>query len=171
MTATRSIHHRRRWFYVLWGVLLMASLTALGLWETPKLVGAARLSVRLKVDNLPPHSQMKVWAGPHGRWPGATWAGQGAAAEVHPSDEKVVLEGLLLPVSYRRWGKDTIPRRTADLVVLRFQVPGQAPRFLPLPLGQDWRSGLLRPERKMSVAIQCEWQGLTTDPAGFGGLD
>jgi hypothetical protein len=166
-----SIHYRRRGFYVLWGVLLLASLIALGLWETPQRSSTAKLTLRLKVNDLPAQTQVKVWAGPRGRWPGAAWTGLGAAAAIQPTDDKVALEVLPLPVAYRRWGKDTIPRRTADLVVLRFEAPGQAPRYLVLPLGEDWRSGLLRPGRKMSVSMECRWGGLGTDPAGFARLE
>ncbi len=31
----RSIHYRRRWAYTAWGVILLASLGAWGLWERP----------------------------------------------------------------------------------------------------------------------------------------
>ncbi len=162
-----SIHYRRRWFYVLWCGLLLASLAALVAWETPRRSGTSKLNLRVRVKELPPQTLVKVWAGPRGRWPKAAWT----PLELHPTDENVIVNALPLSVAYRRWVKDTIPRRTADLVVLSFQAPGQAPRYLALPLVQDWRSGILRPGRKMSVSMECGWKGLLTDASGFSKLE
>lgn len=165
------IHYRRRWFYVLWGALLLVSLGALALWETPGQIGTAKLALQLTVKDLPAGVDVKVWAGPRRRWPGAAWTGQGAAAQVRPVGAGVVLKAFPLSVAYRRWVKDIIPRRTADLVVLRFEAPGQTPRYMVLPLRQDWQIGLLRPGREMSVGIQCPWDGLWTDPTGFSAME
>ncbi len=171
MDATGSIHYRRRWFYVLWGVLLLASLGALALWETPKLTGTAQFTLQLQVQNLPARTQVKVWAGPRGGWPGSAWRDQGVAAEVRIVAESVTLVALPLLVAYRRWVKDTIPRRTADLVVLRFEAPGQPPRYFAQPLVGDWLSGILRPGRRMTLRTERRWQDLGTDPAGFSALE
>lgn len=166
-----SIHYSRRGYYVLWGVLLLASLAALALWETPRLRGTARLTLRLKVRELPAQTTVKVWVGPRGRWPGSAWTGQGAAASLPSADGNVSLNALSLPVAYRRWVQDTIPRRTADLVVLRCEASGQAPRYFALPLVQDWRSGLLAPRRTMTLSMELGWKGLPTDPSGFSRLE
>ncbi|MDP2875521.1 MAG: hypothetical protein Q8O00_05000 [Holophaga sp.] len=168
---TTSIHFRRRWFYVLWGAMLLSCITVLILWETPKRSGTAKLTLRLEISKIPTQTVVKVWTGPRDRWPGVAWTGQDAVAEIRPNDHKVSLESLPLPVAYRRWGKDTIPRHTTDLVVLRFEAPNQSPRYMPFPLGQDWRVGLLRPGRTMSLSMDCGWVGLETDPAKFGDLE
>jgi len=169
--SSRSIHHRRRWFYVLWGVLLLGSLATLALWETPVRSGTAKLTLRLKVRELPVQTAVKVWVGPRGRWPGLAWTGQRAAASLQSVDENLILNALPLPVGYRRWVKDILPRRTADLVVLRFENPREAPRYLALPLRQDWRSGFLAPRRVMTLSMECGWKGLPTDPTGFSKPD
>ena len=166
-----SIHYRRRWYYVLWGALLLVSLAVLALWETPGETGTAKLTLRLKVRELPAQTVVSVWTGPRGRWPGAAWTGQGAAASFQSADGNLNLNVLLLPVAYRRWVKDILPRRTADLVVLRCQAPDQAPRYLALPLARDWRNGFLAPRRVMTLSMECGWKGLPTDPSGFSKLD
>lgn len=156
---------------MLWSLLLLISIAALVLWETPQYLGTSKLTLRLEVKDLPGQTRVKVWAGPRGQWPGVGWTGQVAAAEIKPTDEKVVLVALPLPVAYRRWGKAIIPRRTADLVVLRFEDPHQAPRYLALPLGQDWRNGFLAPHRVMTLSMKFGWNGLPTDPSGFSRLE
>lgn len=171
MVIERSIHHRRRWFYALWCALLVASGVALALWIMPERSGTSRLTLLLRVEKLPPLTQVRVWAGPRSRWPGAAWVGQGAVTEIRATDEKVVMVALPLPVATRRWVKDIIPGRTADLVVLQFEAPGQQARYLALPLAQDFRSGILAPGRRMTLVMECGWERLGTDPAGFSELD
>lgn len=166
-----SIHYRRRWFYVLWCVLLLASIAGLALWEVPARIGNARIILWLQVKGVPARSKVMVWVGPHRRWPGSVWQGQGAVAETWAEDETVSLKAFRLPVAYRRWVKDCIPRRTADLVVIRFEAPGQPPRYRALSLGDDWQSGLLAPGRMMHIEIKCEWNGLGTDPSGFSKME
>lgn len=171
MNATRSIHYRRRWYYGLWVALLLTSVIGLALWETPNRSSASKITLRLKVKNLPAHTKVMVWAGPQGRWPGSTWTGEGAITEINPAGEIFHFEKLALPVAYRRWGKNTIPRRTTDLVVLRFEAPGQAARYIPLPLGKDWRSGMLAPGWVMRLVIENEWEQLGIDSSAFSRLE
>ena len=156
---------------MLWSSLLLISIAALVLWETPQYSGTSKLTLRLEVKGLPLETRVKVWAGPRGQWPGVGWTGQDVATEIKPVNEKVVLEALSLPVAYRRWGKAIIPRRTADLVVLRFEDPYQASRYLAVPLGQDWRSGFLAPHRVMTLNMKFRWNALSTDPSRFSSLE
>lgn len=171
MVVERSIHHRRRWFYILWCALLGASAVALAFWMVPERAGTSKFTLLLKVKELPSLTRVRVWAGPQSRWPGAAWTGQDAIAEIRPSDEKVVMVALPLSVATRRWVKHIIPSRTADLVVLRFEAPGQKARYLALPLGRDFRSGVLAPGRRMTLSLECDWGRLGTDPADFANLD
>lgn len=64
-----SIHHRRRWFYVLWGALLVAAAAMLAWgWETPARVGTARVSLVLTAPDIPPGTRAALWVGSAGTW-------------------------------------------------------------------------------------------------------
>jgi hypothetical protein len=161
-----SIHRRRRGFYVLWILLLLSSLLALVLWETPRSSGVAELSLQLQVRSIPGDTRLRVWAGPWKSWPGASWSGEGAVVDVMTQPGAILAPTIPLSVGYRRWIQDFmyIPRKTADLVVLRFDAPSQAPRYVVLPLKSDWYAGVLRPGRGMKVSIEMTWDGLWLTP-------
>jgi hypothetical protein len=156
-----SIHYRRRWYYVLWSCLLLASLIALVLWETPSPVGTVNVQMNIAIKDLPEGCQFSVWAGPRRSWHGNNLV-ESQAGRIIPPDGKVV-ESLVLPVAYRRWGGGYIPRRTSDFIVLVFMPPSGEPHYLALPLDTDLRTGFLRLGRKMTVSLGFHWRRLGTD--------
>lgn len=162
--AEPSIHHQRRWYYVLWTTLLGLSCLALLLWETPSATGLASLDVRLKVSGAPAGTRLQAWAGPWAQWPGAAWAGEGAFAELDlaPGGD-AALPRVRMQVALRRFGLGYLPRRTWDLVMVKFSAPGQAPRYLAVPCGQDIRTGLLRPHIRLTDSISISWNNLRVD--------
>jgi hypothetical protein len=54
-------------------------------------------------------------------------------------------------------------RGTWDLMMLRFTAPGQQPRYFPIPLSQDIRTGVLRPKWRLTDALGMTWDHLPTD--------
>lgn len=163
MTAT-SIHHQRRWYYVLWGTLLLASLVALGLWERPGSRDQGTLYLVLHVTGAPAGTQVQTWAGPSGSWKGpesVRWEGilplpLSATGDASPPP-------LHLAVARRRWGSGTIPRGTWDLVVVRF-LPAQGPaRYLLVSCASDIQDGLVRRGRRLSYEIGVAWTNLQVD--------
>ncbi|BDU70774.1 hypothetical protein GETHOR_28750 [Geothrix oryzae] len=164
MIQIRSIHYRRRWYYALWSALLLASLAFLWRWETPASQGSAELTVKIQVLNAPPECTVLFWTGPKKAWPGANQEPSlnqpgrplTAAAEA--------IGSLKARVAYRRWVGDLIPRRTDDLLILKFQPKSEAPRFFAVPLDGDWQSRLLRPGRRMGISASVDWSGLWLDP-------
>lgn len=162
--AERSIHYRRRWFYVLWCGLLLFAMAAWLAWETPRLSTQAKVAVKLTLGNLPEGVKAQVWAGPREASPTGEWDGSAAAVDLGLAQGKAVnLPSLSLPVGYRRWVADYIPRKTWDLLVFRLEAPGQAARYLALPLGTEWRQGHLRPGRVLRYDIQLRWDRLPFD--------
>jgi hypothetical protein len=167
MLEAPSIHYRRRWYYVMWCALLLASLGALGLWEIPIRTGSADLTIRILVANVPPGCTSQVWAGPKKRWP--------AADQTLPMNQlgrPLTPEGqasgsLKLQVGYRRWIGGILPRRTDDLLVVKFQPRSGAPRYFGIPLEMDWHTGLLRPGQRMVITTTTEWDGLWPDPGSI----
>lgn len=167
-SAPASEHFRRRWFYVLWCSLLGLSLIALAMWETPKQSGTARVMLSLRPLDFPKNCRAQAWVGPHGRWPGAAWTGEGAWAEMPVGEGVLNFPPVDLSVGYRRWVKNFIPRKTSDLLVVKFQAPGVPPRYFVLPMGNDWHQGLLRIGRRMGLQADISWDGLWQDPSVFG---
>ena len=162
MTERRSIHYRRRWFYVLWVVLLLLSAGALALWERPLTVVQAPLVVKIHVNQAPPGTQVQVWAGPWARWPGPLWSGAGAASTPLLTEGLTTLPMLMIPIARRRWVNGTIPRGTSELVMLKFTAPSEPSRYFALPLSKDIRTGLLRPKGKLLTSISISWSNLQT---------
>jgi len=162
MTEPRGIHYRRRWFYVLWGVLLLLSAGALALWERPLAIIKAPLEVKIRVNQAPPGTQVQVWAGPWARWPGPGWSGAGAVPTALLTDAPTTLPMLEIPIARRRWGNGTIPRGTWELLMLKFTAPSEPPRYFALPLSKDIRTGLLRPKGKLMTSIIVSWSNLQT---------
>lgn len=159
----RSIHYRRRWFYVLWCALLLVSVWAWILWVTPRESGTARMMVRLKVEAVPPGCRVQAWTGPQARWAGDAWQGENPAAEAVMGGDYLDLPPIRLDIAFRRWVKDYIPSKTSDLLVIRFVPPTGQSRYFFLPLEKDWRSGLLRVGWVIHVKIPCPWESLGTD--------
>lgn len=160
----KSIHFRRRWFYVLWLCLLLASLAALVLWETPSRSGKVNLQIQVLVKQAPQGCRVQVWVGPGRKWQGKLSDGREVRVnQAFPEVGKVVAS-LELPVAYRRWTRQYIPGQTADLVVLVFTPPTGSPRYLGFHLDTDLNTGLLRPGRGMKLSLECAWEGLWNDP-------
>jgi hypothetical protein len=149
--------------YALWAALLGLSGIALLLWETPAQTGTGKVQLRVNVAGLPQTTRVLVWTGP--RKGGLAAMARGEGTPIPPAGNGVVtVPTLVLPVAYRRWVRDTIPRRTADLIMLRFESPGQPSRYLAFPLDQDWRAGTLAPRRILRILMDCRWDQLRTDP-------
>jgi len=165
MIQAQSIHYKRRWYYALWCTILLASLAALGLWETPNRSGSADLTFKIQVTNVPPGCTVQFWAGPKKAWPAAdrkpslNQPGQPLTAAGE------ALGSLTLRVGYRRWIGSYIPRRTDDLAILKFQPKVGAPRYYPFPLEMDWHTRLLRPGQRMQISGATDWDGMWLDPA------
>lgn len=170
MGSEPSIHHRRRWYYTLWGSLLLGSLTALTLWEIPAMDGIATVKISVELRDLPAEAHAKIWTGPRESWRGGKNFQD--LTEITTTKESVFTSSAIpLRVAYRRWTQDYVPRRTADLLVIRFETPGQSPRYLPISFVNDWRTGLLKPRRKIQLSFTCGWNQLTADPSGFHHLE
>jgi len=161
-TRSPSIHYLRRWYYVLWSSLLIASICLWILWRIPAKSGEATLCLHLRIGGIPAGTKVEVWAGPR-----VSWMGMASGTPSQFSTEHVPPDGQLrltrpLPVAYRRWVGNCIPERTTDLVILVFQ-PLEGPvRHFTLSLDKDWGSGVLQPGRKMSVTVDGNWKGLST---------
>ncbi|MDR3671515.1 MAG: hypothetical protein P4L36_11760 [Holophaga sp.] len=158
--AARSIHYRRRWFYVLWVALLLLSGGAWILWERPVRMEQASLQLVFRVRNAPPGTSVQVWAGPRSRWEGPGWSGEGLAQAQLQDDGYARLPLLRIQIARRRWVKDYIPRGTWDLLMFKCSAPGAPPRFFALPLSEDIRKGVLRPKWRLTTTINVSWDGL-----------
>ena len=164
MTPSPSIHYKRRWFYVLWCTLLLASLAALGLWETPARSGSADLAFKIQVANVPPGCAVQFWAGPKKAWPGADHRAPMNQPGLPLTAAGEAIGHLNLRVAYRRWIGGVIARRTDDLLVLKFQPRSGTPRYFTIPLDMDWHSQILRPGRRMAFSTSIDWGNLWLDP-------
>lgn len=165
-TNPDSIHYRRRWYYVLWSSLLVASFWLWILWLVPAKSGEAAIRLNLRIADIPAGSRIGVWAGPRASWDGSGKGDLAATAQV-PSDGALTLTRLL-PVAYRRWIGDYIPGKTSDLLILMIQPPEGAVRYITLRLHQDWRDGTLQPGRRLLVTLEGKWKGLSSNPPRSG---
>jgi len=162
--SPESIHYRRRWFYVLWAGLLLASLVALVLWNRPLRVEQASLQVSLEALGLPEGTQAQVWMGPRRACPRGAWDGAGAQALPMAPAGPTPLPLLRVPIARRRWVNDFIPSGTGEMVIVRLAPPGGQPaRFFILTLGADIRTGALTPGRRLLVTIQVKWANLKVE--------
>lgn len=162
--ALDPIHYKRRWYYVLWSTLLVLSAGALFLWERPARTDLASLQVVLAIKGAPEGSRLQAWAGPWRRWPGSAWSGQGAFADMPlPVSGSATLPLLRLSIARRRWTAGYIPRETWELVMVKVVPPSGAPRYYPLPCSSDIRLGLLKPKRRLTIAIDTSWSNLKVD--------
>ena len=170
-----SIHYRRRWFYVLWAALLLASLAALALWETPRSRDEATLKVQFRSPSaVPPGTVVQAWVGPSARRPDAAWLGEGSFVEAPlGASQRVTLPVLKVKLGPRRWVKGAfVPRATWDLLLLRILRPGEAPRYVFMPLAGDLTSGLLRARHLLYYEITANADTLSRDPGvGRGAIE
>jgi len=163
MTGLRSIHYRRRWFYVLWGLLLLLSAGAWFLWERPLRIEQASLVLKLRVRGAPAGTRVQAWAGPVSMWPGLGWSGEGLAQAELQADGFASLPLFRIQIGRRRWLQGYVPRHTWDLLMLKFTAPGEPPRYYVYPLSRDIRTGLLRPRWRLTTDVQTTWGSLHTD--------
>lgn len=162
--AEPSIHYRRRWFYLLWSVLLLLSATALLYWETPAARELASLQVQFNVTGAPAGTRMQAWAGPWGSWAGQDWTGAGALADATlPASGQVTLPLVHVPIARRRFKLGYIPRGTWDLMMVRLSPPSEPARYYALPLSLDIRTGVLVPRHRLMVGIDVSWKNLQVD--------
>jgi len=159
----RSIHFRRRWYYVLWVALLALSAGAWLLWERPLSIDHASLAFRIQVRNVPPGTRVQVWNGPWDRWPGPAWSGEGAAATDLNGDGFAALPVLSVQIGQRRWVRGYVPRDTWDLLVLRLTPPDGPPRYFIQPLSDEIRMGELKPHWKLTTDAGFNWDKLHSD--------
>lgn len=160
-----SVHYQRRWHYALWVTLLGISVVTLIGWETPKQAGFASLRLELELQGFPAMGTARAWVGPRSQWRGAAWDGTGAWADIPFSGGKLSFPPTSLPGAHRRWAGGFIPRKTADLLVVKFQSPGHPPRYLAVSLAADWHHGLLRIDRSFGLQVPLTWDGLWEDPS------
>ena len=154
-----NIHHRRRWFYVLWTGLLLG---ALGLWfwtEQPTGVGVARLEVALTLRDVPAGGRAALWIGrleDQGR-------GLAMPLEWVPVQESKVT--LISPVrmAMRRLGHTYMLRRTDDFCVVVIETSGQR-RYFRYDLRQDIAPNLLKVGRRLQLRVETHWASLSTIP-------
>jgi len=161
--AIRSIHFRRRWYYALWVGLLFLSAGALALWELPASTSEASLVVELQIPGAPAGTRIQGWVGPYAQGAEADWTGAGLIRADLQADGRATLPLARIRIARRRWVQDYIPRRTWDLMVLRFTPPDGPPRYFCLPLADDIRAGALRPKWRLTTSIRTPWGNLQAD--------
>jgi len=161
--TVRSIHYRRRWFYVLWVGLLLLSAGVWALWERPVQTVTASLDIRVRIRKAPAGARVQAWAGPWANWRNVDRSGPWAVQASLQPDGSATVPLFRIPIARRRWVKDYIPRGTWDLLMLRFTAPGQQPRYFPISLSLDIRSGVLRPKWRLTNTLETTWNNLSTD--------
>ena len=109
-----GVHRRRRWFYGLWVLLLGLSLWALFLWGKPKSVDTAKVRLTLTVDDLPPGTLLRLWAGPIRTLRHTNPDELLKAAPNIPGSLRTVLPDVPVSIARRRWVKATIPSATTE---------------------------------------------------------
>lgn len=162
-TATPSIHHRRRWYYVLWSGLVLLSLACLLLWNRPAEIEHPRLGLKVLAEGLPERTTLEVWVGSR-----KAWESQAAVAfQPLRADGKgaFVLETLELSFPRRRFvDRVLIPGRGDELLVVRATPPGEAPRHLFLSLKAEWYAGALRPGKRTVYVMRPSLKGMDPSP-------
>lgn len=157
-----SIHHRRRYWYALWVVLLACSVGLAAWWETPASRGTGRLDLSLQGQGVVQGAELDYWVGPRGEWRGESAPWQGTIVVQDPS-RPVNVPTLTLKLATRRLHQGYIPRGTYDLVVLRLRQPGQSPRYAKYDLKNDLLSGVMAPHRHLFVTISMIWKNFPED--------
>lgn len=165
-----GVHRRRRWFYGLWIFLLSLSGWGLFLWGKPKSVDQAKIRLTLTVGELPPGTQLRIWAGPiktlRNTHPDALLKG----APDLPGSTSSLLPEVQVSIARRRWVKATIPGGTTEAVIVRFTAPGQSPRYFFYDLREDIESGFLINHRVITLSCSLAWSRLNPDPGAFSRL-
>lgn len=158
----RSIHWRRRRWYVLWACLLLGALGFWGWWETPAVSGVGHVMLTLRAADLPAGSRIEIWTGPSKSWEPGRSAFQGPWV-VTDSAKALPLPPIELKAGLRRWHQGYIPRLTSDLLILRLDLPGNAPRYAAYDLSQDLDHGLAGPHRRLMISSPIPWKTFSED--------
>ena len=162
-----GVHRRRRWFYGLWILLLGLSVGALFLWGKPKSVDQAKVRLTMTVGDMPPGTQLRLWAGSIKTLRNANPEELLKAAPDIPGSIRTPLPEVEVSIARRRWVKATIPGATTEALVVRFAAPGQSPRYFFYDLREDIESGFLINHRVISLSCSVAWNHLTPDPGAF----
>jgi len=157
----KSIHHQRRWFYLLWSTLLALSLFTWTLWVIPGEKGYVELTLLLRLSGVPNNTQVQVWVGPKKYWPKPTNFIQVASFYQSTKTNEVTKIGPFRAfIAYRRWIHLYIPEKTDDLIVITFTPVSGAKKYLTLALSDDINTGLLTPPRRMTETLTSSWSDL-----------
>ncbi len=162
-----GVHRRRRWFYVLWVLLLGLSGWTLFLWGKPKSVDKAKVRLTLLVEGLPPGPQVRVWSGPIKTLQHANPEMLLKSAPDLPGSARILLPDIPVSIARRRWVKATIPSATNDAIVVRFSAPGQSARYFFYDLREDIESGWLTDHRVLYISNPLAWNRLNPDPTSL----
>lgn len=162
-----GVHKRRRWFYGLWVLLLGLSGGALFLWGKPSSVDQAKVRLTLAVGDLPPGTQLRLWAGPIQTLRKTDPETLLKAAPDLPGSNQTLLPDVPVSIAHRRWVHATIPGATTEALVVRFAAPGQTPRYFFYDLREDIESGLLINHRVVTLSCSLAWNRLNPDPGAF----
>ena len=162
-----GVHRRRRWFYGLWVLLLGLSGWALFLWGKPKSVDRAKVRLTITAEDLPPGTQLRLWAGPIKTLRNTNPDELLKAAPDLPASIRTLLPDVQVSIARRRWVKATIPGGTTEALVVRFAAPGQSPRYFFYDLREDIESGLLANHRVLYISNPLAWNHLNPDPGAF----
>lgn len=165
-----GVHRRRRWFYVLWILLLGLSGWVLFLWGKPKSVDRAKVRLTMVVPDLPPGTQLRLWAGPVNTLRKTHPDELLKASPDAPGSTRTQLPDIQVAVAHRRWVKATLPGATTEAVIVRFTAPGQTPRYFFYDLREDIESGFLINHRVITLSCSLAWNRLNPDPGAFSRL-
>jgi len=165
ITKHSSIHYQRRWFYVLWTILLLASCCFLLFWNKPYKAGYGQLTIILHIKEIPDGTQIKTWIGPKNNWPKTTKKFIEASINQYSKNDSAITIGpLKVFVAYRRWIHSYIPRGSDDFVVITF-IPKLGPaKYITLSLSDDINSGYFAPPRRMTEIVTNSWFGMDLLP-------
>jgi len=162
-----GVHRRRRWFYVLWVLLLGLSGWALYLWGKPKSVDRAKVRLNISVGDLPAGTQLRLWAGPIKTLKDTNPEELLKTAPDIPGSISTLLPDVPVVIARRRWVKATIPAATTEALVVRFAAPGQSPRYFFYDLREDIESGFLINHHVVTLSCSLAWNRLNPDPRAF----
>lgn len=158
-SMSTSIHHRRRWYYALWALLLAGAGAALAWWETPARAGTAQFTLRLQVLGMPAGTQAEMWTGATRDWEPRRVPADPAG----PRAEPLTLGPRSLPIAHRRLGQGLLLRRTHDLAVVTLRTPAGERRSLVYDLREDLAS-VLTIGKRLTVELTCRWEQLPVEP-------
>lgn len=159
--ASPSIHYRRRWYYVLWAVLLIGAAALMVWWETPAREGPGRFRLVLRAPDFPAGTRAALWIGATKAWapgwnPGDAW--------VPLKGESLGMGPVSVRIAHRRMGQGLLLRRTQDLAVAVLESSSGERRYFVYDLREDLAT-LLVIGRYITVETSCSWQSLLREPA------